>query len=249
VLADVNEQTLRAAADSLEAAGHAVTTRQVDVSSRDSVEALAGDAAKLGPVVQAVHTAGVSPVQASAPVVLAVNLYGVAVVLEEFGRVIAPGGAGLVISSGAGYLFPALPPEQNAALSQTPCDELLDLPFLSEDAVADSGTAYAIAKRANHLRVQAAAVPWGDRGARVNSISPGIILTPMLREEMEGPGAAGYQQMIAQSASGRVGTTDEIAAAAAFLLGPDATFVTGSDLLVDGGVIAAIRAGRVQLAS
>lgn len=163
VLADVNEQTLQAAAYSLEAAGHAVTTCHVDVSSRDSVQALAVDAAELGPVVQVVHTAGVSPVQASVHVVLAVNLYGVAVVLEEFGRVIAPGGAGLIISSGAGYMFPALPLEQNTALSQTPTDELLDLPFLSEDAVPNSGTAYSIAKRANHLRVQAAAVPWGDR--------------------------------------------------------------------------------------
>ena len=247
LLADLNPTTLAAAAEALEAAGHTVTTHPVDVASRDSVRTLAQAAAQLGDVVNVVHTAGLSPVQASPEAILAVDLVGVAIVLEELGRVIAPGGSGLVVSSMAGHMRALAPltAEQEHALAYTPTDELLALPFLAPDAVADSGMAYALSKRANHLRVQAAAVTWGERGGRVNSISPGIILTPLAKDEMSGPGAAGYQAMIKQSAAGRVGTTDEVATAAAYLL--DAGFVTGSDLLIDGGVIAAMNAGRLNL--
>ena len=247
LLADLDPDKLAGAAEALEATGHVVRTHPVDVASRDSVRTLAQAAAALGDVVTVVHTAGLSPVQASAAAILAVDLVGVAVVLDEFGGVIAPGGAGLVVSSMAGHMR-ALAPltiEQEHALARTPTDELLQLPFLGRDAVTDSGAAYALSKRANHLRVSAAAVTWGDRGARVNSISPGIILTPLARDEMAGPGAAGYQAMIKHSAAGRVGTTDEVATAAAYLL--DAGFVTGSDLLIDGGVIAAMNAGRLNL--
>jgi NAD(P)-dependent dehydrogenase (short-subunit alcohol dehydrogenase family) len=246
LLADFNETNLQNAKTALEDAGHTVSTQRVDVSDRDSVAALARAAAGLGDVVQVVSTAGVSPVQAPAEAVLAVDLYGTAVVLEEFGKVIAPGGAGVHISSMAGHMPPPLDPETAHALAFTPVEELLALPVLAPDAVPNSGAAYAISKQANHLRVQAAAVPWGDRGARVNCISPGIILTPLARDEMSGPGAAGYQKMIEVSAAGRVGTADEVATAAAFLLGPDAGFITGTDLLIDGGVIAALRAGRWQ---
>src|SRR3954470_4337271 len=206
LLADRNETVLKTAQEAVEAAGHNVVTHPVDVSSRESVHALAAYATRLGEVVNVVHTAGLSPVQATPEAILAVDLYGVAMVLEESGTVMAPGGAGLVISSMAGHMIPALPPEQDLALAQTPADELLQLPFLSVEAVPNSGAAYAIAKRANQLRVQAEAVRWGDRGARVNSMSPGIILTPLARDEMSGPGAAGYRHMIEQSAAGRVGT-------------------------------------------
>jgi NAD(P)-dependent dehydrogenase (short-subunit alcohol dehydrogenase family) len=246
LLADFNETNLQNAKTALEDAGHTVSTQRVDVSDRDSVAALARAAAGLGDVVQVVSTAGVSPVQAPTEAVLAVDLYGTAVVLEEFGTVIAPGGAGVHISSMAGHMPPPLDPETAHALAFTPVEELLALPVLAPDAVPNSGAAYAISKQANHLRVQAAAVPWGDRGARVNCISPGIILTPLARDEMSGPGAEGYQRMIEVSAAGRVGTADEVATAAAFLLGPDAGFITGTDLLIDGGVIAALRAGRWQ---
>ena len=246
LLADYNEQTLTTTAEALDGAGHRVTTQRVDVSDRGSVHALVRAAADLGPVTQVVSTAGLSPVQASAQAVLAVDLYGTALVLEEFGEVVAPGGAGVHISSMAGHMPPPLDPQTAHALAFTPTDELLALPALSVDAVPTSGAAYAISKQANHLRVQAAAVTWGDRGARVNSISPGIILTPLARDEMSGPGAAGYRNMIEVSAAGRVGTADEVAAVAAFLLGPDAGFITGTDLLCDGGVIAALRAGRWQ---
>jgi NAD(P)-dependent dehydrogenase (short-subunit alcohol dehydrogenase family) len=245
LLADISEQNLTSAARALEDLGHRVSTKRVDVSSRESVHALAEAAAELGNVAQVVHTAGVSPVQASAATVLAVDLVGTALVLEELGRVIAPGAAGVVISSMAGHMFPPFDPEQEHALAHTPTDELLALPFLTPDEMG--GAAYGYAKRANHLRVEAESLIWGRRGARVNAISPGIIITPLARDEMSGPGAANYKRMIETSATGRVGTPDEVAAVAAFLLGPEAGFITGSDLLMDGGVIAALRAGRWSL--
>ena len=247
LLADRNPNILDAAAASLSDAGHAVVTAPVDVASRGSVSELAHRAAGIGDVANVVHTAGLSPVQASPEAILAVDLVGVAVVLEEFRRVVAPGGAGVVISSMAGHILPALEPEADHALAFTPADELLDLPLLSAERVPNAGVAYGLSKRANHLRVQAEAVLWGDRGARINAISPGIVLTPLAKDEMAGPGAEGYRNMIEQSAAGRVGTTDEIATAAAYFLGPDGGFITGADLLIDGGVVAAIRAGRIQL--
>ena len=164
--------------------------------------------------------------------------------LEEFGRIVAQGGAGVVISSMAGYMFPPLDRGQEEALARTPADDLLYLPFLAPEVVSDSGSAYGMAKRANRVSVQAAAVTWGERDARINSISPGIILTPLAEEEMAGAGGPNYRRMIETSAAGRVGTSDEVASLAAFLLGPEAAFITGSDVLMDGGVIAALRAGR-----
>ena len=158
---------------------------------------------------------------------------------------IAPGGAGIVISSMAGHMFPPFDPEQEHALAHTPADELLALSFLDADALGQA--AYGYAKRGNVLRVQTESLAWGARGARVNAISPGIIITPLARDEMSGPGSEAYQKMIETSATERVGTPDEVAAVAAFLLGPEAGFITGSDLLMDGGVIAALRAGRWSL--
>lgn len=249
LLADFNEQALQAAADNLRGASYTVETRLVDVSSRASVKALADAAGILGSVVQMVNTAGVSPNMAPADRVLAVDLYGSAVVFEEFERVIAPGGAGLIISSMAAHMMPALTPEQEHALAFTPADRLLDLPFLSADAIPNSMIAYMMAKRANNLRVQAAAVSWGDRGARVNSMSPGIIATPLAQHELNSPIGDGYRAMIAASPARRMAPPEEIAIAAAYLLGPDAGFVTGSDLLIDGGVIAAMRAGKLPTPS
>ena len=246
LFADISEDNQAAAAAALKDLGHRVSTQRVDVSSRESVHALAKTAAELGNVTQVVHTAGVSPVQAPAATILAVDLLGTALVLEEFGRVIAPGGAGIVVSSMAGHMFPPFDPEQEQALAHTPADQLLALPFLNPEGMG--GAAYGYAKRGNHLRVQAESLAWGARGARLNAVSPGIIITPLARDEMSGPGAENYQKMIETSATGRVGTPDEVAAAAAFLLGPEAEFITGSDLLIDGGVIAAIKTGRMQVA-
>jgi len=244
VLADFNEQALTTLAEQMAADGHRVETHRVDVSSRESVRELAAAAARLGNVTQLAHTAGLSPTQADVERVLAVDLAGVAFVLDEFGAVIAPGGAGVVIASMAGQMWPPLPADQELALATTPADELLGLPFLGPDHINHPGIAYAIAKRANHLRVAAASVPWGRRGARINSISPGIISTPMGRQELESESGAMMRAWVESSGTGRLGTPDDIAAATAFLLGPDASFVTGTDLLVDGGVVAAVRTGQ-----
>jgi NAD(P)-dependent dehydrogenase (short-subunit alcohol dehydrogenase family) len=245
LLADFSETVLSAAADELRTASYSVETQIVDVSSRPSVEALVQKADSLGSVLQVVNTAGLSPNMAPPERVLAVDLYGSALVFEAFGEVIAAGGAGLIISSMAGHMLPPLTSEQNQALAFTPADELLDLSFL-RDAVPDSMVAYMMAKRANHLRVQAEAIRWGERGARVNSISPGIVATPLAQHELNSPIGDGYRAMIAASPAKRMAPPEEIAVAAAYLLGPDAGFVTGSDLLIDGGVIAAMFADRLQ---
>jgi NAD(P)-dependent dehydrogenase (short-subunit alcohol dehydrogenase family) len=245
LLADFNPEILAKSAHDLTNASYVVTTRVVDVSSRASVRALVDQAAALGNVIQVVNTAGLSPNMAPVDRVLAVDLYGSAVVFEEFERVIAAGGVGLLISSMAGYMLPALTAEQDHALAFTPADELLALPFLQPDAVPNSMIGYMMAKRANHLRVQAAAVSWGERGARVNSISPGIIMTPLAQHELNSDIGDGYRVMVAASPAKRMAPPEEIAIAAAYLLGPDAGFITGSDLLIDGGVIAAMRAGKL----
>ncbi len=247
LLADINENAAKAAATTLGGIGYATQSTHVDVSSQESVKTLAAAAAELGPVAHLVHTAGLSPAQASPEAIIAVDLVGTAFVLEEFAGVIAAGGSGVVISSQAGYMLPALPQQQNTALGQTPAAELDQLPFLQPDTITSSGMAYAVAKRANTLRVQATSVEWGDRGARLNSLSPGIIMTPLAQDELNGPGGEGYRKMIATAAAGRVGTPDEVGGAAAFLLGPDGAFITGSDLLIDGGVIASIATGRYEL--
>lgn len=244
LLADYNEETLNAAAESMRNASYSVETHPVNVASRESVQALAA-AAALGRVVQVINTAGLSPNMAPVARVLEVDLYGSAVVFDEFEKVIAPGGAGLIISSMAGHMMPALSPEQDHALAYTPTEQLLDLPFLKADAVPNTLVAYMIAKRANHLRVQASAITWGARGARVNSISPGIIVTPLALHELNSEIGNIYRTMVAASPANRMAPPDEIAIAASFLLGPDAGFITGSDLLIDGGVIAAMRAGKL----
>ncbi|MFD4600701.1 SDR family oxidoreductase [Streptomyces sp. NPDC058464] len=247
LLADYSEKALDTASDLLSGEGYDVTTRVTDVSDSAAVAALADAAAELGPVTQVVHTAGVSPVQAPTERVLHVDLLGTALVLDEFARVIASGGAGVVISSMAGHMQSPYVPEIEHALANAETAELLSLPFLQPDQVGNSGAAYALSKRANALRVQAMAVAWGKRAARVNCISPGIILTPLARDEMSGPGSEGYRRMIETSAAKRVGTPDEVAEAAAFLLGRQAGFITGADLLMDGGVIAALRTGELSL--
>jgi NAD(P)-dependent dehydrogenase (short-subunit alcohol dehydrogenase family) len=238
VMADLREQNAEAAAEVMRDAGFEVSTATVDVSSRASVHALAGTATALGDVTGIIHAAGVSPSQATPAVILAVDLYGTALVLEVFGDVIVPGGAGVVIASQSGHRLPALRADQDAALATTPADELLQLPMLQPDQVTDPLHAYQLAKRGNSLRVMAEAVRWGKRGARVNTISPGIIFTPLARDELTGPRGEGYRRMIELSPARRGGTPDEVGTVGALLMSADGAFITGSDFLMDGGVTA-----------
>ncbi len=245
LLADLRQHNADAAAKTLSDAGFDVSTLAVDVSSRASVKALVEEATVLGEVWGVVHAAGVSPSQASPETILKVDLYGTAVVLEEFGNVIARGGSGVVIASQSGHRLPPLSTEQNHALATTPAEELLDLPMLQPDQVKDPLHAYQISKRGNSLRVMAEAVRWATRGARVNTISPGIIMTPLANDELKGPRGAGYRRMIEASAAGRAGTPDEVGTVGALLMGPDGAFITGSDFLMDGGVTAAYWFGEL----
>jgi NAD(P)-dependent dehydrogenase (short-subunit alcohol dehydrogenase family) len=245
LLADLRQEGADAAAKVLADAGFEVSTAVVDVSSRTSVHALVETATALGNVTGLIHAAGVSPSQASPATILKVDLYGTALVLEEFGNVIAEGGAGVVIASQSGHRLPALSPEQNAALATTPTEDLLALPMLQPEQVKDSLHAYQLSKRGNSLRVMAEAVRWGKRGARVNTISPGIIFTPLARDELTGPRGEGYRRMIEASSAKRGGTPDEVGNVGALLMGPDGGFITGSDFLMDGGVTAACWYGEL----
>ena len=246
VLADIDEGLLSSAAAGLTMDGHRVLVQPVDVTSRSSVAELIAVATDAGRVLHLVHTAGLSPVQASVEAILAVDLLGVALVLEEFGKVIVAGGSGVVIASMSAYLLPALEASVQVQLATAPADELLGLPACSPQVITTAQHAYPFAKRANILRVAAAAKPWGHRGARINSISPGIISTAMGRLELDGENGRLMRAMVNSSGSGRLGTPDDIGAAAELLLGPQASFVTGIDLLVDGGAIAALSTGGFE---
>lgn len=236
LLADLREENALSAAEILSNAGYETSITTVNVSSRESVHALVEKATALGNVTGVIHAAGVSPSQASPETILAVDLYGTALVLEEFGNVIAAGGSAVVIASQSGHRLGALTAEQNKALALTPTDKLLSLPFLQPDQVTDPLNAYQLSKRGNSLRVMAEAVRWGKCGARVNTISPGIIITPLAKDELSGPRGEGYRRMIDLCPSGRAGTPDEVGAVAALLMGQDGGFITGSDFLMDGGV-------------
>ena len=239
LLADLSEDNAAAAAKVLGDAGFEISTAVVDVSSRDSVHALVQTATMLGEITGVIHAAGVSPSQASPETILKVDLYGTALVLEEFGSVIAPGGSAVVIASQSGHRLGALTAEQNKGLATTPAEELLALPMLQLDQIKDSLHAYQLSKRGNSLRVMAEAVKWGNRGARVNTISPGIVITPLAKDELSGPRGEGYRRMIELCPVGRAATPDEVGTVGALLMGADGTFITGSDFLMDGGVTAA----------
>jgi NAD(P)-dependent dehydrogenase (short-subunit alcohol dehydrogenase family) len=246
LLADMRPENANAAAEILGNAGYEVSVAAVDASSRAAVHSLVDKAKSIGDVTGLIHAAGVSPTQASPATILKVDLYGTALVLEEFGNVIASGGAGVVIASQSGHRLPPLTIEENNALAITPVDELLSLPFLQLDQIKDSLHAYQIAKHGNSLRVMAEAVRWGKRDARINTISPGIIITPLAKDELSGARGEGYRRMIELSPAGRPGTPDEVGTVAALLMGPDGGFITGSDFLMDGGVTAAYWYGELS---
>ena len=245
LLGDVSERNLERAANDLRFSGYDVHTMLVDAMDKDAVHAFAVKAAELGDVMWFVDTAGASPSQATPQFIIDLDLIGTSYAIDAFGPVMARGGAGLVVSSQAGWMGSFTEDEENA-LALTPTDDLRDLPMLQPDVVTGSGKAYIVAKRANHLRVRtAAATTWADSHARINTISPGIVMTPVAYDEFNAPGNT-YRHMIEAGACQRVATPDEIAGAAAFLLSPAAAFVTGTDLLIDGGTIAAMRRGTYE---
>ncbi len=246
LLGDISEENLEKVSHDLTYSGYDVETMIVNALEKGSVEAFAEKAASLGDVMYFIDTAGASPHQTNPEHILNLDMVGTGYAVDAFGKVMARGGAGLIVSSQTGYMFP-IPYEEEQKILNTPTEELMSLPFIKETAMQNSGFAYMIAKRVNQLQaMKAAATTWKARRARINTISPGVIVTPLAYDEFAAAGE-GYQQMIDASAAERTGTSDEIAEVGAFLLGEHAGFITGTDLLIDGGVIAAIRTGEYQL--
>ena len=246
LLGDISENNLEKTAHDFRYSGYDVETMVVNALEKESVEAFAEKAASLGSVMYFIDTAGASPHQTNPAHILNLDMVGTGYAIDAFGKVMAKGGAGLIISSQTGYMYP-IPYETEQEFLNAPTEKLMEVPFIRETAMQNSGFAYMIAKRVNHLQVQkAAATTWKERRARINTISPGVIVTPLAYDEFAAAGE-GYQQMIDASAAERTGTSDEIAEAGVFLLGEHAGFITGTDLLIDGGVIAAIRTGMYKL--
>lgn len=238
IVADKSREHAENIAGIMQEAGFDVTAEVTDISSRDSILNLIGTAQSFGDVTMLVNAAGVSPSQASIEAILSVDLYGTAVLLEEVGKVIVSGGTGVTISSQSGHRLPALEAEKDEALALTPTDELLNLDFLQPENIRDTLHAYQLAKRCNVKRVMAEAVKWGMRGARLNSISPGIVVTPLAIDEFNGPRGDFYKNMFAGCPAGRPGTADEIAGVAELLMSEKGAFITGADILADGGATA-----------
>ncbi len=246
IIGDKNIVNAQAAAEVLNNTGFDAVAMEADLSSRDSILSLISEAHKYGNIRHLVNSAGVSPSQASIETILKVDLYGTAVLLEEVGKVIAQGGAGVTISSQSGHRMPALTPEEDRLLATTPTEELLSLEILRPENIRDTLHAYQMAKRCNVKRVMSEAVKWGERGARINSISPGIIVTPLAIDEFNGPRGDFYKNMFAKCPAGRPGTADEVAHVAELLLDDKAAFITGSDFLIDGGATASYFYGPLQ---
>lgn len=246
VVGDVCLEHARAAAEALNAAGFDVEPVRVDLADRESILAAVASCHELGALRYLVSSAGVSPSQAPIEKILRVDLYGTAVLLEEVGRVIEPGGCGVHISSQSGKRMPQLTPEQDELLACTPCEELLGLDLLAPGAVRDTLHAYQLAKRCNEKRVMMESVRWGERGARINCISPGIVVTPLAIDEFNGPRGDFYSDMFARCPAGRPGTADEVGALAELIMGPQGAFITGSDFLIDGGATASYFYGPLR---
>ena len=246
VIGDKNKANAEAIAETMNKAGYDAVPVEMDLSSHTSVLNLIAEAQKYGEVSMLVNAAGVSPSQAPIETILKVDLYGTAMLLEEVGKVIKAGGVGVTISSQSGHRMPALTPEEDEMLASTPPDELLSLDMLQEKNIRDTLHAYQMAKRCNVKRVMAEAVKWGERGARVNSISPGIIVTPLALDEFNGPRGDFYKNMFAKCPAGRPGTADEIANVAELLMSNRGAFITGADFLIDGGATASFFYGPLK---
>lgn len=238
VIGDKNPDNANAAAKIMNDAGFDCAAMEMDLSSRKSILALIAEAQKYGEISMLINAAGVSPSQAPVEAILKVDLYGTAVLLEEVGNVIAKGGAGVTISSQSGHRMKQLTPEEDKQLAVTPADKLLDLDILQPENIRDTLHAYQLAKRCNEKRVMAESVKWGKKGARINSISPGIIVTPLAIDEFNGPRGDFYKNMFAKCPAGRPGTADEVANVAELLLNDKGAFITGADFLIDGGATA-----------
>ncbi len=235
IVGDKSIENAKQTAQILNEAGYDALPVVTDLSDRQSIQDLIKTGQEYGPITKLVNAAGVSPSQAPISVVLKVDLYGTAVLLEEVGKVIAPGGTGVTITSQSGWRMPALTSEQDFALAMTDPEQLLDLDFLQESQVKDSLHAYQLAKRCNEKRVMAEAVKWGERGARINAIAPGIIVTPLAIDEFNGPRGDFYKNMFAKCPAGRPGVADEVANVAELMMGEKGAFITGSTFLIDGG--------------
>lgn len=246
VVGDVNLEHAQAVAKIMNDAGFDVVSEQMDLSSRESIRNLIDVAKRYGDITMLVNAAGVSPSQAPIETILKVDLYGTAVLLEEVGAVIAPGGVGVTISSQSGHRMPQLTPEADEQLACTPAEELLFLEILQPENIKDTLHAYQMAKRCNEKRVMAEAVKWGNKGARLNSISPGIIVTPLAIHEFNGPRGDFYKNMFAKCPAGRAGTADEVANVAELLMSPKGAFITGADFLCDGGATASYFYGPLR---
>lgn len=246
VIGDKKPENAQAIAKIMNDAGFDVEAMEMDLSSRASIKKLIAKAQEYGDVAMLVNAAGVSPSQAPVEAILKVDLYGTAVLLEEVGKVIKEGGVGVTISSQSGHRMPALTPEEDEQLACTPTEELLKLDILQPENIKDTLHAYQMAKRCNEKRVMAESVKWGEKGARVNSISPGIIVTPLAIDEFNGPRGDFYKNMFAKCPAGRPGTADEVANVAELLMSDKGAFITGTDFLIDGGATASYFYGPLK---
>ena len=246
VVGDKRMENAQAAARIMNEAGFDAVPVVTDLSSRDSIRALIAEGQKYGEIQMMVNATGVSPSQAPIETILKVDLYGTAVFLEEVGKVVARGGVGVTISSQSGWRMPALTPKQDEQLATAPTEELLSLDFLKPSQIRDTLHAYQLAKRCNEKRVMAQAVEWGQRGARINAIAPGIIVTPLALDEFQGPRGDFYKNMFAKCPAGRPGTADEVANVAELLMSDKGTFITGSAFLMDGGATASYYYGPLR---
>ena len=246
VLGDKKRENAAAIAKTMNEAGFDVVPFEMDLSSRESILAIIAEARKYGEIRYMVNGAGVSPSQAPIEAILKVDLYGTAVLLEEVGRVIAEGGCGVTISSQSGWRMPQLTAEQDRQLATTPTEELLSLDILRPEHIRDTLHAYQLAKRCNEKRVMAECVRWGERGARLNAIGPGIIVTPLAMDEFNGPRGDFYKNMFAKCPAGRPGTADEVANVAELLMSDRGAFITGSTFLIDGGATSSYYYGPLQ---
>ena len=246
VVGDKKPENAQAIAKIMNDAGFDVVPVEMDLSSRVSIQHIIAEAQKYGHITMMVNAAGVSPSQAPIEAILKVDLYGTAVLLEEVGKVIAPGGVGVTISSQSGHRMKQLTPEEDEQLACTPTDKLLELPLLQPENIRDTLHAYQLAKRCNEKRVMAESVRWGAKGARINSISPGIIVTPLAIDEFNGPRGDFYKNMFAKCPAGRPGTADEVANVAELLMSHKGAFITGADFLVDGGATASYFYGPLK---